>query len=93
MSCKHQPQSSKTFALLYAVIDKDSKGSDRKLDILVLKPDGHPQCSGSVPASLAPSCQNLLDLFPASHEQDVWGPADDVLAGIKLPKTFYSRKF
>ena len=81
--------------MLHVVINKDSKkGSDRNLDILVLKPDGRPQCSGSVSPSLIPSCQNLLDIMPAGQKFEVWGPADDILPpDITLPKTYYSREF
>lgn len=65
-------------------------GGDDNLNIVVLKYEPQVQCSGTVSPSLLSSCQNIVDIMPASKDFTTWGPQDDPLAVIKLPLTYYS---
>ena len=66
-------------------------GGDNGLVIIIMKLSLHTQCSGTVAPSLLSSCQNLLDVMPASLDYETWGPPDDPLAGVKLPLSYYSQ--
>ena len=79
--------------MLYPVDNKVSSGGDNNLAVAILKYEPQVQCSGTVAPSLLSSCQNIVDIMPASTDFTTWGPQDDPLAAVKLPLTFYSREF